>query len=85
MAVGPEARSSNAHPMPTQVTYMSKVVSRQLGVVGMVANWRTYVLPKEAVTFELKVTAAFLKCRSGEARPFDFSRKGGYLDFCINC
>lgn len=37
--------------MPTQVIYMSEVISMQLGVVGTMANWRMYVLPKGAVTF----------------------------------
>lgn len=61
MGVGSGVRNSKADPMPTEVTYMSNVISWQLGVGGTVANWKTYVLTKGAVIFLLKVIAALLK------------------------
>ena len=86
MGVGSRVKCSNAHPVPTQAPCMSKGVSVQLVVGGMMANGRIYVLPKGTVTsFQLSIIAALLKCKSGGARPFNFSRKDRNLDFCINC
>lgn len=51
MGAGPGVRSSNVHPVSTQVIYMSKVILTQLGVVGIVANWRMYVLSKGQLLF----------------------------------
>lgn len=51
MGAGPEVRSSNAHPTPTQVTYMSNMILIQLRVVRTVANWRVDVPPKGQLSF----------------------------------